>query len=158
MRFLPFYQAFALSALIAGVSSLSACTPSKSKTPGIELGAPEIRWADKSAEQKMGFMAAQVHPTMHKVFADYDSSYSDPAEFTCEICHGEAPEQVNWAMPSPDIYSLPADDPIGVAMSDDPEVGNFMMGTVTPALQQLFDKGKGTPTKANCFSCHPVED
>lgn len=124
--------------------------------PGIDLGAPEVSWKVKNDEQRFGFMAARVHPGMRAVFAEYDDSYAD--DFECQICHGEAPELVDWAMPSADVYALPAEDPIGTTMEDDEEVGNFMMGDVMPALQEMFNQGEGGPTKVSCFTCHPKEE
>jgi hypothetical protein len=141
--------------LCAAVLS-SACAPEKSKTPGISLGAPEVRWGDKNEEQRYGFMAAQVHPTMEQIFIGFNESYSEG--FTCETCHGSEPELVDYKTPSPQMYELPREDPIGTTMADDEEMGNFMMGEVTPGLQKLFDMGKGTATKVTCFSCHPAEE
>jgi hypothetical protein len=33
-----------------------------------------------------------------------------------------------------------------------------MMTKVTPTLQELFNEGEGPPTKASCFSCHPMAE
>lgn len=147
---------YALALLLSAAASIAACSPVKSNTPGIDLGAPEIRWADKNQEQRFGYMAARVEPTMEKLFGEFSASYKE--SFSCETCHGAEPELVDYKMPSPDVYALPKDDPIGATMSDDEEIGNFMMGEVTPTLQKLFDKGHGTKTKVTCFSCHPVEE
>ena len=54
------------------VGALLACAPARdADTPGIDLGAPGISWAAKNTEQRFGFMAAQVHPTMAKLFREY---------------------------------------------------------------------------------------
>lgn len=100
-------------------------------------------------------MAATVHPGMQKVFAEYDDSYA--TDFECETCHGQEPELVDYKMPSDDVYPLDAEDPIGTTMEDDEEIGNFMMGEVVPALQEMFNHGAGGPTKVTCFTCHPKE-
>ncbi len=138
------------------LAALQGCSSGNPKSPGVDLGAPDVRWAEKNYEQRMGFMAAQVNPIMHKVFADDDASYKE--SFSCETCHGSQPELVNYRMPNPELYALPKDDPIGESMEYDEDVSNFMMSEVTPALQKLFDTGHGSKTKANCFSCHPVEE
>lgn len=140
--------------MLLGAFLPSACG-GESKVPGIDLGAPEIAWKEKNTEQRFGFMAARVHPGMQQVFIEYDDYYED--EFTCETCHGSEPELVNYAMPSDDLASLPKDDPIGATMEDDPDLGNFMMGEVLPAMQTMFSEGHGGPTKVSCFACHPVE-
>jgi hypothetical protein len=142
--------------LLVIATLLAAACGAPSKTPGIDLGAPEVSWADKSAEQRFGFMAAQVHPRMQEVFAAYDDAYED--DFTCQTCHGLEPERVDYAMPTPDLYPLPRDNAIGATMEDDPEVGNFMMGKVVPSLQTMLSEGHGAGTKVNCFTCHTAED
>lgn len=140
---------------LLGAMTVGACG-SPSKTPGIDLGAPEVSWASKNAEQRFGFMAAKVHPGMQAVFAEYDDSYAD--DFTCQTCHGLEPELVDYAMPTPDLYPLPRDNAIGQTMEDDPEVGNFMMGKVVPSLQTMLSEGHGGATKVTCFTCHTAED
>lgn len=143
--------------LVAGLvlGCASACG---APSPGasIDLGAPDVSWAAKNTEQRFGFMAARVHPGMQRVFAEYDDAYAD--DFTCKTCHGLDPERVDYEMPTPDLYPLPKDNPIGSTMEDDPEVGNFMMGKVLPAMQEMFSEGHGGSTKVTCFTCHPADE
>jgi hypothetical protein len=135
---------------------LAACaTPQAAESPGIELGAPGTSWAAKNTEQRFGFMAAQVHPTMSKVFREYDSSF---AKFECSNCHGSRMEQIDYAMPNKALYALPKERPYDDAIDYDAKIAVFMMTKVTPALQDLLNRGEGPRTKASCFNCHPSSD
>lgn len=143
----------ALVMALAGAGVLAvACAPKGAESPGIDLGAPGTSWAAKNDEQRFGFMAAQVHPVMSKVFIDYDP---DNAGFTCSNCHGENMEQIDYAMPNESLYSMPEDRPYDDAIDFDEKIAVFMMTKVTPTLQELLNKGEGPPTKVTCFSCHP---
>lgn len=144
-------------AVPAALSLLAACSsPKGPESPGIELGAPGTTWADKNDEQRFGFMAAQVLPVMGKVFRDWRPDRYP--EFDCNNCHGSRMEQIDYAMPNTGLYSLPTERPYDDAIDYDAEVAVFMMTKVTPALQELLNKGDGPPTKATCFSCHPKSD
>jgi hypothetical protein len=139
------------------LAALVACSnPKGADSPGIELGAPGTRWAAKNDEQRFGFMAAQVHPVMTKVFKDWRPDRYPV--FECSNCHGSRMEQIDYAMPNTGLYSLPKDRAYDDAIDYDAEVAVFMMTKVTPALQDLLNQGEGPPTKASCFSCHPVAD
>jgi hypothetical protein len=142
--------------LFVSFLSLGACAaPQAAENPGIELGAPGTSWAAKNNEQRFGFMAAQVHPVMSQVFREYDASFSN---FACSNCHGSRMEQIDYAMPNQGLYSLPTERPYDDAIDYDSKIAVFMMTKVTPALQELLNKGEGPPTKASCFSCHPSSD
>jgi hypothetical protein len=148
----PFLRLF----IVGMPSLLAACAaPQGAESPGIELGAPGTSWAAKNTEQRFGFMAAQVHPTMSKVFREYDSSF---AKFECSNCHGSRMEQIDYAMPNKALYSLPKDRPYDDAIDYDAKIAVFMMTKVTPALQELLNRGEGPRTKASCFNCHPSSD
>lgn len=125
----------------------------KASNPEIELGAPEISWAAKSREQRMGFMAAAVHPRMKMLFKEYDSTYDD---FSCQTCHGDDMELIDYKMPS-DIYPLPTENTLEEARDYDEDVTKFMVDKVLPELKKLFNQGKGPQTNVSCFSCHPKE-
>jgi len=143
-----------LALLVCAAGALAACTvPRYAETPGIPLGAPGISWAAKNTEQRFGFMAAQVHPRMQKLFREYNpDTYAD---FSCSNCHGASMEQIDYAMPNMSLYSLPKDRPYDDAIDFDSPIAVFMMTKVTPTLQQLFNEGEGPRTKVTCFNCHP---
>jgi hypothetical protein len=156
MSFLRSFRPMAASSLLGGAALLAACSNQKNPdSPGIPLGAPNTTWAAKNIEQRFGFMAAQVHPTMTKLFVDYDP---DKVGFDCSNCHGSNMEQVDYEMPNKALYALPKNRPYDDAIDYDDKIAVFMMTKVTPALQDLFNRGEGPPTKASCFSCHPVAE
>ena len=156
MSFRPSTTSSAFVVLLAASAALGACTNQKgADTPGIELGAPGTSWAAKTLEQRFGFMAAQVHPTMARLFVEYDP---DKAGFDCSNCHGSEMEQVDYAMPNKALYGLPKERPYDDAIDFDNKIAVFMMTKVTPTLQELFNKGDGPRTKVSCFTCHPVAD
>ncbi len=132
-----------------------ACSQKGAEAPGIPLGAPNTAWAEKNDEQRFGYMAAQVHPIMSKVFIEYDP---DNAGFTCSNCHGENMEQIDYAMPNESLYAMPPDRPYDDAIDFDQKIAVFMMTKVTPTLQDLLNKGDGAPTKVTCFTCHPKSE
>src|SRR5688572_5533975 len=73
--------------VVPALALLLACSsPKGPESPGIELGAPGTTWADKNDEQRFGFMAAQVLPSMAKVFHDWKPDRYP--EFDCNNCHG----------------------------------------------------------------------
>lgn len=125
----------------------------QASNPEIDLGAPEISWAAKSREQRMGFMAAAVHPRMKMLFKEYDSTYDD---FSCQTCHGDDMELIDYKMPN-DIYPLPTENTLEEARDYDEDVTKFMADKVLPELKKLFNQGKGPQTNVSCFSCHPKE-
>jgi hypothetical protein len=153
MSFLHSFRPLVGAGLLAAAAASAAC--SSQAGPGIPLGAPNTTWAAKNIEQRFGFMAAQVHPVMTKVFVDYDP---DKAGFDCSNCHGSNMEQVDYEMPNKALYALPKERPYDDAIDYDDKIAVFMMTKVTPTLQDLLNRGDGPPTKASCFSCHPVAE
>lgn len=144
-----------LAALAA--SGLVACAKPNTNAPGIEgMGAPGIAWSEKSYQQRMGYMAAFVHPRSEQLFVEYDSSYE--GDFTCETCHGEDAELNDYEMPSPGLYELPRENAIEEAREYDAEVTAFMADELTPKFNEWFNRGDGPKTQVTCFSCHPVEE
>lgn len=143
--------------LIGGValSMIPACAPPKSDVPGISLGAPDVGWSRKNPEQRFGFMAAQVQPRMHALFEAYDDGYAE--DFSCQLCHGEDAERIDWKMPNENLFALPADRPLEASREYDEEMTEFMASEVTPALKQMLNTGLGEPVATSCFSCHPTE-
>lgn len=133
----------------------TACAPPASDVPGIDLGAPDIGWARKNQEQRFGFMAAQVQPRMHALFEGYDEGYAE--DFSCQLCHGEDAERIDWRMPNENLFALPLENTLETSLEYDAEMTNFMSSEVTPALKEMLNTGLGEPVVANCLSCHPAE-
>ena len=145
-----------LESLPFTIAVLLGCTNQKGvDSPGIELGAPGTSWAAKTLEQRFGFMAAQVHPIMTRLFVEYDP---DKAGFDCTNCHGSNMEQIDYEMPNKALYGLPKERPYDDAIDFDDKIAVFMMTKVTPTLQELFNKGEGPRTKVSCFTCHPAAE
>jgi len=125
----------------------------RAENPEVDLGAPEISWQAKTREQRMGFMAAAVHPRMKKLFVKSDKSYGD---FSCKTCHGQDMELRDYRMPN-DIYALPTENTLEEARDYDEDVTEFMVSKVLPEFKKLLNQGKGPETDVSCFSCHPKE-
>ena len=142
-----------------GLAASVGCAerPHSAQVPegGLSLGAPSVPWSHKTREERMGYMAAAVHPRMKQVFVESDESYAE--SFSCETCHGSEMELVDYRMPSEALYALPADNPVGEAMDLDEDVANFMMGKVMPAMAELLSAKPGAKGGVNCFTCHPPE-
>jgi hypothetical protein len=143
----------ALLALALFPLALGACSDPKAPNEvGINLGAPDTAWAAKNKEQKFGWMAAQVHPKMQQLFIDYDP---DNKPFTCEDCHSDVMEQIDFKMPTDSLYALPPAGPLDDAIEFDAEISLFMVSKVTPLLNKLLNSGDGPKTVVTCFNCHP---
>ena len=97
-------------------------------------------------------MAAQVLPTMRRLFKSYNAkSY---AEFNCTTCHGSDMDMVDFKMPNV-LYALPEKDPVGEAMSVDEDTAKFMVEKVLPTFAKLMHE---EPQKGvSCFTCHQKE-
>jgi hypothetical protein len=142
---------FGLLGGVVGCSEKSA--EARAANPEVDLGAPQISWQAKTREQRMGFMAASVHPRMKKLFVENDKSYAD---FSCETCHGADMELRDYQMPN-DIYALPTENTLEEARDYDEEVTDFMVNKVLPEFKKLLNQGAGPETDVSCFSCHPKE-
>ncbi len=146
----------ALGALCCALPFLEGCAKGNPKKPGISLGAPRVAWSVKTHEQRFGFMAAKIHPRMHRMFTVYDDSYAD--SFTCQTCHGEDADQVDWRMPNPDLYPLPKGNPVEASAEYDPEMTEFMVSNITEDLRKNLNRGVGPDVEVSCHSCHPIEE
>lgn len=142
---------------LLGLVGVTGCgeksVEARAANPEVDLGAPQISWQAKSREQRMGFMAASVHPRMKKLFAEEDKSYAD---FSCKTCHGADMELLDYKMPN-DIYALPTENTLEEARDYDEEVTDFMVNKVLPEFKKLLNQGVGPETDVSCFSCHPKE-
>ena len=146
----------AVAALYVALLPASGCGGKNSNSPGIDLGNPSVAWTLKTREERMGYMAARVHPKMEQLFVEYDDQWA--GTFTCETCHGEDMELVDYRMPYSDLYPLPAENTIEESKSYDEEITEFMVSKVTPAMNKLLDEGKGPKANIGCLSCHPTEE
>ncbi|MCX4245965.1 hypothetical protein [Paraliomyxa miuraensis] len=124
-----------------------------------EPGAPGVKWADKTYQQRKEWMGIEVLPQMKAMFKEYDEAQFKG--FGCDTCHGADGKDKNFAMPTDSIYPLPKDDPVKAAMEYDEAVTKFMVEKVTPEMARLVDEEPYDPkTKTGtfgCFSCHPTE-
>jgi hypothetical protein len=127
----------------------------KAKIPELDMGAPGTSWADKSREQRLGFMAGVVHPRMKKLFVEYDDGSYDG--FACETCHGSKMEFVDYKMPTDYIMGLSRENTLEASREYDEKVTDFMVSKVLPELKKMLNSGAGPETKVSCFSCHPEE-
>jgi hypothetical protein len=147
--------------LISGAAILlaTACTTSGTRVPegGPNIGAPFRPWSQKSHDERQGFMAAHVEPTMKRLFMSFKpKSYSD---FGCETCHGKDMDLLDYRMPNA-LYALPEKDTIAEATSYDEDTTKFMMEKVVPTFAKLLSespKEPGTAGGVSCFTCHPHE-
>lgn len=122
-------------------------------------GAPEVKWADKTFQQKKEWMGIEVLPKMKASFKAHDEAQFKG--FNCETCHGADGKEKDYAMPTDSIYPLPKDDPIKAAMEYDEAVTKFMIDKVVPDMAKMLDEepydpktGQGT---VGCMTCHPAE-
>lgn len=129
-----------------GAQDASAAYDPKSETP----------WKKKSREQRMDWMGVAVFPKMRKLFLEQDEEkYED---FSCQTCHGEKMEMVDFKIPN-DLYALSAADPIGQAKEYDEKTTDFMLGAVVPEMAKLLDMEAYTLENQKgfgCAGCHPT--
>jgi hypothetical protein len=118
------------------------------------IGAPDVPWHQKTHDEKQGFMAAQVEPTMRHLFQSYDAK--GYAKFDCTTCHGNDMDRVDFKMPN-SLYALSEKDPIAAGKDDDEKITDFMMGQVVPTFAKLLKEQPGSAAGVSCFSCHPKE-
>ncbi|MCH9685210.1 MAG: hypothetical protein K0V04_27490 [Deltaproteobacteria bacterium] len=121
-------------------------------------GAPDVKWADKSFQQRKEWMGIEVLPKMKGLFQEYDNAQFKG--FGCDTCHGDDGKDKEYKMPSDAIYPLPKADPITAAMEYDEAVTKFMMERVVPETAALLDMEPYNPETGEgfgCFGCHPAE-
>lgn len=140
-------------------AALLACGGSK-KAPEDASAAyepqSEIAWKDMSREQRMDWMGLAVFPRMRQLFREQDpEKYED---FSCQTCHGERMEIVDFEMPS-ELFALEKDDTIAQARQYDEPTTDFMVAAVVPAMARLLqmDPDNVDPrSEAGCLGCHPT--
>jgi cytochrome c553 len=134
----------------------AATGDTETKTPP---GAPDVKWADKTFDQRKEWMGIEVLPKMKASFKAYDEAQFKG--FNCETCHGADGKEKGYAMPTDSIYPLNKADPVGKAMAYDEAVTKYMVEKVVPEMAALmdaepFDPKTGSGT-VGCFTCHPAE-
>ncbi len=149
----------------AAPADATPATPATPEAPGTdaapvaeEPGAPDVKWADKSFDQRKDFMGIVFNKEMKKSFKAHDeASFSG---FKCQTCHGDDMKEKNWAMPTDSLLPLDAKKPVEVAMEFDEEITKFMVEQVTPQAAKLLDMEPFNPETGQgfgCFGCHPTE-
>lgn len=122
-----------------------------------EPGAPSVKWADKTWDQKKEWMGIEVYPKMKAAFQEYDANTYKA--FTCETCHGDDGKERKYEMPTDSIYPLPKEGYIEAAKAYDEKVTQFMIDRVVPETAAMLDMevDDGSGTGFGCLSCHPTE-
>lgn len=115
-----------------------------------ELGItpPDSPWEEMSAFEKELYMAGKVTPVMAELFQGANAERY--ADFSCETCHGESMREVDFKMPTAELYPLPEPGSEAWAHLETnfPEVMSFMKETVTPAMGTLLG------VEGSCLHCH----
>jgi hypothetical protein len=142
------------SLAVALALGCAGCTEAKLPVGGLAIGAPEVRWKDKTHEERQGYMASAVEPTMERLFKKFNAKAY--AGFGCETCHGADADLVDFKMPNA-LYALPEKDPIAEAQSVDEDTAKFMVEKVVPMFSNLLHQTTGKGTKVDCFTCHRKE-
>jgi hypothetical protein len=106
--------------------------PADSGEAKVPPGAPDVKWADKTFQQRKEWMGIEVLPKMKGLFKEYDEAQFKG--FGCETCHGDDGKDKKFAMPSDSIYPLNKADPIKGAMDYDEKMTKFMMEKVVPEM------------------------
>jgi hypothetical protein len=122
---------------------------------GPNIGAPDTPWKQKTRDEKQGFMASHIEPTMRHLFQHYDKN--GYAEFKCGTCHGEDMEFVNFKMPN-SLYALPEKDTIASATDYNDKITKFMVDDVVPTFAKMMHEKPGDPNGVSCFTCHPKDE
>jgi hypothetical protein len=141
-----------LAGFACGGSSKSVGDASAAKS-----GKSEVPWQDKTHAQRMDWMGLQVFPKMRGVFTAFDADRF--SGFSCQTCHGEDMEMVDFKMPNK-LYALSRKDTLQSAREYDPKVTDFMISSVLPKMAGLLDMqpyDRESKSGFGCFGCHPAE-
>lgn len=135
-----------------------AVAPAAGGEDEVEPGAPGVKWADKTFEQRKEYMGIVFLKDMKKSFKAHDEAAF--SGFKCQTCHGDDMKETNFAMPTDSLLPLDANDPVGKAMEFDEDITKFMVEQVTPESARLLDMEPYNPETGEgfgCFGCHPKE-
>jgi hypothetical protein len=131
--------------------------PSAIDTLGITP--PEQPWAEMDFDEREFYMIGKVLPIAEEVFRGFDAHAF--AEFGCESCHGEDGEARDFAMPPPDLPTVPAPgtDEFAQMEKDQPRMVRFMRRKVTPTTATILGFDEFDPETGEgfgCNGCHPT--
>lgn len=138
-----------------GKAGDSTTTGKKGKQSAVEafgLTPPDVPWEQMSFADREFYMIGKVNPIMQEMFIEHDAEEFEG--FSCEDCHGEEMREINFAMPAPSMYVVPAEGTPGHKgmLATFPETVKFMEEVVTPAMGKLLGEEDFT-----CAGCHPSE-
>ena len=108
-----------------GATTSDAEASGETKAPP---GAPDVKWADKTTQQRKEWMGIEVLPEDEDGLQGAYDEAQVAKGFGCDTCHGEDGKERNgYKMPTDAIYPLPKDDPVKAAMEYDEKVTKFMV-------------------------------
>jgi hypothetical protein len=119
----------------------------------IGISPPETPWAEMDEFEREMYMVGKVMPIMHELFAGQDAERY--GQMDCQHCHGDDMREVSFAMPTPQLYRVPAPGTKAWANMerDFGPVVEFMRETVTPTMGTLL----GEPDYS-CGHCHQTAE
>lgn len=118
-------------------------------------------YKDMSLKQREAFMRAVVLPQMTEIFVAFDAKFEG---MDCTTCHGDGASHGSFAMPNPQIATLPATEEAFGEFMKDPEHARwsqFMIEQVWPQMASLLQVAKFDPATSpegfSCSNCHTAE-
>ncbi len=128
-----------LGALLCGWAG--ACAPVEPED--------KVMWATKNRDQRLTWMGTEVLPAMAKLFEEFDSARYK-GKFSCNTCHGENYNTVDYKMPHT-LFPMDPKNPITENDSDPnlAKYAKFMKEKVMPEMKRLMGKNDIT-----CAYCH----
>lgn len=127
------------------------CAAEPSEQPAYEPPGP---WWSLDWDERFQFMLLKTQPEMEALFQAYDAEAF--AEFTCERCHGEDPDAVDYAMPA-GIAPLTLSD-FPYPEHEDPELramGEFMEFEVAELMAGYLGQ-EVSVKELSCLDCHAL--
>jgi hypothetical protein len=143
-------------ACAAGLSCAGG-TPDPDDPSGAARRLSHVPWKEKTRQQRLDWMGMSVFPKMKQTFTQFNADRF--GDFSCQTCHGETMEMVDYHMPNT-LYALSKTDTIEKARQYDAQVTDFMVNEVMPQMAKLLAEAPydaTTHTGFGCFGCHPSE-
>lgn len=140
-----------------GVQAESASAPVAEAPSAQEApaAAPQKKFDDMMAGERMEYMKSTVLPKMKAVFQAGDPK--EFAEVSCKTCHGSRAEKGNFKMPNEEILPLDVSDGFADEAKAHPEMMKFMGEKVVPEMAALLGESPYNPETHQgfgCFGCH----
>ena len=155
-----------LFVLLIGFAVLPLACGGRQKSPGTAgetnvsaAGVKDVDWAKMDHRARLEHMKAVVLPTMLGVFREFDPEHY--AEFDCTTCHGPGARRGEFAMPSAALPKLPAHGDFAGLRAQKPEVFDFMVQQVVPAMARAMGESPYDPATGQgfgCSRCHQTDD